>query len=226
MVIAVKRSLWSTRFRLSCSKFLFIDESHSETVGSFVSTPVTILANTTYKYASRYHLIPSGGADLEANHSQPGSARAEAERRRFVFPSSSQHVNIYLSFLGPWRSRHLISGSQTLRIHPLPRSLPTPSCLSLRRSQSQKHLMKVREGIWVQVDGRAINQAALVVCRIMCIYTRRDRTCSCLTVSACHKGSLVFCLGISHWFIKWAVLLCDGVKVPRLCSAAFTASWV
>ena len=25
--------------------------------------------------------------------------------------------------------------------------------------------MKVREGIWVQVDGRAIKQAALVVCR-------------------------------------------------------------
>ena len=42
----------------------------------------------------------------------------------------------------------------------------------------------------------------------MCIYTRRNRTCSCLTVSACHKRSLVFCLGISRQFNKWAVLLC------------------
>ncbi|KAF8460978.1 DUF1751-domain-containing protein [Russula ochroleuca] len=48
----------------------------------FLHTPITFLANTTYKYASRFGLIPSGGADLEANHSQPGSARAEAERRR------------------------------------------------------------------------------------------------------------------------------------------------
>ena len=98
MVIVVKRSLWSTRFRLSYSKFLFIYESYSETAGPFISTPVTILSNTTYNYASRYHLIPSGGADLEANHSQPGSARAEAERRRFVFLSPSQNVDIHLGF--------------------------------------------------------------------------------------------------------------------------------
>jgi len=48
----------------------------------FLHTPISFLANTTYKYASRFHLIPGGGTDLEANHSQPGSARAEAERRR------------------------------------------------------------------------------------------------------------------------------------------------
>ncbi|THH13588.1 hypothetical protein EW146_g6652 [Bondarzewia mesenterica] len=49
----------------------------------FLHTPITLLSNVTYKYASRFHLIP-GGADLEANgYSQlPGSARAEAERRR------------------------------------------------------------------------------------------------------------------------------------------------
>src|SRR5260221_14058449 len=98
MVIAVKRSLWSTRFHLSCSKCLSIDESDSEIAGPFISTPVTILANTTYKYASRYHLIPGGGADLEATHSQPGSARAEAERGRSVFPSSSPDIVIYMSF--------------------------------------------------------------------------------------------------------------------------------
>jgi hypothetical protein len=51
---------------------------------TLISTPITLLANTTYNYASRFHLIPSAGADLEANLSQPGSARAEAERRRFV----------------------------------------------------------------------------------------------------------------------------------------------
>jgi hypothetical protein len=45
-------------------------------------TPITFLANTTYKYASRFHLIPSAGADLEANHAQPVNTRAEAERRR------------------------------------------------------------------------------------------------------------------------------------------------
>ncbi|KAF8506755.1 DUF1751-domain-containing protein [Russula emetica] len=48
----------------------------------FLHTPITLLGNIIYKYASRFHLIPSAGADLEANLSQPGSARAEAERRR------------------------------------------------------------------------------------------------------------------------------------------------
>ncbi|KAI0275018.1 hypothetical protein BC834DRAFT_850692 [Gloeopeniophorella convolvens] len=48
----------------------------------FMHTPITFLGNTVYIYASRFHLIPGAGADIEANHSQPGSARAEAERRR------------------------------------------------------------------------------------------------------------------------------------------------
>ncbi|KAI0308157.1 DUF1751-domain-containing protein [Multifurca ochricompacta] len=48
----------------------------------FLHTPITFLANTTHKYASQFHLIPSAGADLEANHTQLGSTRAEAERRR------------------------------------------------------------------------------------------------------------------------------------------------
>ena len=56
-----------------------------------ISTPITFLANTTYNYASRFHLIPSAGADLEANHTQPVNTRAEAERRRFVLRSLSQH---------------------------------------------------------------------------------------------------------------------------------------
>ncbi|KAI0068135.1 DUF1751-domain-containing protein [Artomyces pyxidatus] len=49
----------------------------------FIHTPITLLANTAYVYASRFHLIPSGGPDLESNYTQtPGGTRAEAERRR------------------------------------------------------------------------------------------------------------------------------------------------
>ncbi|KAN0133210.1 Eukaryotic integral membrane protein (DUF1751) domain containing protein [Lactarius tabidus] len=44
--------------------------------------PIGFLANTTYQYASRFHLIPNAGTDLEANHAQPVNTRAEAERRR------------------------------------------------------------------------------------------------------------------------------------------------
>lgn len=49
----------------------------------FAHTPLTILSNTSYSVASKFHLIP-GAADLESgNYTQlPGSARAEAERRR------------------------------------------------------------------------------------------------------------------------------------------------
>ena len=67
---------------------------------TFISTPITFLANTTFKYASRFHLIPSAGADLEANHSQPGSARAEAERRRPVFSALSVNVDNNLILQG------------------------------------------------------------------------------------------------------------------------------
>ncbi|KAI0319788.1 eukaryotic integral membrane protein [Amylostereum chailletii] len=48
----------------------------------FVRTPVGLLGNVVYIYASRFHLIPTGGADVEANGFLPGNARAEAERRR------------------------------------------------------------------------------------------------------------------------------------------------
>ncbi|KAI0045222.1 DUF1751-domain-containing protein [Auriscalpium vulgare] len=49
----------------------------------FIHTPITLLANTAHTYATQFHLIPTGGSDLEANYSQtPGGTRAEAERRR------------------------------------------------------------------------------------------------------------------------------------------------
>ncbi|KAJ7103346.1 eukaryotic integral membrane protein-domain-containing protein [Mycena belliarum] len=50
----------------------------------FVHYPLSILANFVYSLATRLHLIPTSSPDLESGlYSQvPGSARAEAERRR------------------------------------------------------------------------------------------------------------------------------------------------
>lgn len=98
MVTVVRRLRWFTPSRLSCSKSLFIDMNML--LNKRISTPITFLANTTYKYASQFRLIPNGGADLEANLSHPGGARAEAERRRFVVSSSSRNVDNNLGFQG------------------------------------------------------------------------------------------------------------------------------
>ena len=51
-----------------------------------VSYPLTLLGNFVYSLANRLHLIPSSGADLElGSYAQvPGTARAEAERRRYL----------------------------------------------------------------------------------------------------------------------------------------------
>ncbi|KAH9858013.1 DUF1751-domain-containing protein [Lenzites betulinus] len=50
----------------------------------FIHTPITLLANTAYSLATKFHVIPTGSSDVEAGgYSQlPGGARAEAERRR------------------------------------------------------------------------------------------------------------------------------------------------
>jgi len=50
----------------------------------FVHYPLSLLANFVHSLATRLHLIPSSGSDIESGlYSQvPGSARAEAERRR------------------------------------------------------------------------------------------------------------------------------------------------
>ena len=74
---------------------IMLSSSHT-----LISTPISLLANTTYKYASKFHLIPSAGADLEASLSHPGSARAEAERRRFVVSSLSRNVDDNFIFQG------------------------------------------------------------------------------------------------------------------------------
>jgi len=49
-----------------------------------IHRPITLLGNTAHQIASRFHLIPSSGADMESGgYAQlPGGARAEAERRR------------------------------------------------------------------------------------------------------------------------------------------------
>ncbi|KAF7311074.1 Eukaryotic integral membrane protein [Mycena chlorophos] len=49
-----------------------------------VHYPLTILGNTVYSLATRLHLIPTAGPDVETGlyNQSPGSARAEAERRR------------------------------------------------------------------------------------------------------------------------------------------------
>jgi hypothetical protein len=48
------------------------------------SYPLTLLGNLVYSLATRFHLIPSAGPDVElGSYGQvPGTARAEAERRR------------------------------------------------------------------------------------------------------------------------------------------------
>ncbi|KAF7339318.1 DUF1751-domain-containing protein [Mycena sanguinolenta] len=49
----------------------------------FVHYPLGLLGNFVHSLATRFHLIPTSSADLESGYSQvPGSARAEAERRR------------------------------------------------------------------------------------------------------------------------------------------------
>jgi len=49
----------------------------------FAHGPVSVLADTLYSLATRFHLIPVASHDVEAVYAQaPGSARAEAERRR------------------------------------------------------------------------------------------------------------------------------------------------
>ena len=56
--------------------------AHSNLVLGF-SGPVSVLADTLHSLATRFHLIPTAGYDLEAGYTQvPGGARAEAERRR------------------------------------------------------------------------------------------------------------------------------------------------
>ncbi|KAF4623595.1 hypothetical protein D9613_002223 [Agrocybe pediades] len=50
----------------------------------FMHYPLTLLGNFVYSLANRFHLIPTSGADVElgAYGQVPGTARAEAERRR------------------------------------------------------------------------------------------------------------------------------------------------
>ncbi len=50
------------------------------------SYPLTLLGNFVFSTANRFHLIPATHGDLESGlyNQVPGSARAEAERRRYI----------------------------------------------------------------------------------------------------------------------------------------------
>ncbi|THH11605.1 hypothetical protein EW145_g529 [Phellinidium pouzarii] len=49
----------------------------------FIHTPITLLGNFVHPLATRFHLIPGSGSDVESGYTQlPGGPRAEAERRR------------------------------------------------------------------------------------------------------------------------------------------------
>lgn len=63
------------------------------------SYPLTLLGNSVFSLASRFRLIPSSSGDVEigAYTQVPGSARAEAERRRYV-NEISEKMTLILNF--------------------------------------------------------------------------------------------------------------------------------
>jgi len=83
MVTEVKHSPLLFGSRHSHSMSLYSHQvTHFNLVPGF-SGPVSMLADTLYSLATRFHLIPTANYDLEAGYTQvPGGARAEAERRR------------------------------------------------------------------------------------------------------------------------------------------------
>ncbi|KAI0361426.1 eukaryotic integral membrane protein [Trametes cingulata] len=89
----------------------------------FIHVPITLLSNTAYTLASRFHLIPTGNIDVEAGgYSQlPGGARAEAERRRaMALKALDQRVASGASSPAPQRPNGSVPTS----------SRPGPSSLS------------------------------------------------------------------------------------------------
>jgi len=85
-----------------------------------IHTPITLLANTAYSLASKFHLIPSGLQDVESGgYTQlPGGARAEAERRRAMALKALD--------------QRLAGGASS----PVPRSASVPSTSSAPRQAS------------------------------------------------------------------------------------------
>lgn len=85
METEVKRLLLSIGSLLLHSKFLrLIIKMKRALLTLRTSKPISFLANTTHMLATKFHLIPATGSDVESGgYSQlPGGARAEAERRR------------------------------------------------------------------------------------------------------------------------------------------------
>ena len=99
MVIGVRRSPWCLGSHRSCSTHCCFVSYHYSCL-CWQSHPVTILGNFVYSWANRLHLIPSSsGSDVElGGYGQlPGTTRAEAERRRFVF---TFRFNLYSADFG------------------------------------------------------------------------------------------------------------------------------
>jgi hypothetical protein len=67
------------------------------------SYPLTLLGNFVFSLATRFRLIPSSSGDVEigAYTQVPGSARAEAERRRYVSVVKRRRFSIQL-YTGRW----------------------------------------------------------------------------------------------------------------------------
>jgi len=79
----------------------------------FAHYPVSVLSNTLYSLASRFHLIPTSGHDVETGYAQvPGGARAEAERRRaMALKALDQRMAAAPTANGPTASGPSRSGS-------------------------------------------------------------------------------------------------------------------
>ncbi|KAI0639589.1 DUF1751-domain-containing protein [Trametes polyzona] len=93
----------------------------------FIHVPITLLANTAYSVATKFHLIPTSNIDVEAGgYSQlPGGARAEAERRRaMALKALDQRVASGASSPVPPRSAN---GSAPAASRPGPSSLSEAS---------------------------------------------------------------------------------------------------
>ncbi|KAF8899003.1 eukaryotic integral membrane protein-domain-containing protein [Infundibulicybe gibba] len=85
----------------------------------FMHYPLTLLGNFVYSLATRFHLIPTSSGDLESGgYTQvpQGTARAEAERRRYAYFAHMKAFNS-ISVTEHWHSRPLTSVSPIL-LHP------------------------------------------------------------------------------------------------------------
>ncbi|KIM47757.1 hypothetical protein M413DRAFT_439425 [Hebeloma cylindrosporum] len=109
----------------------------------FMHYPLTHLGNFVYSLANRFHLIPSSGADVElGGYGQvPGTARAEAERRRAMalkaldqrLANNSSPVGSHSTNAVPSQSRSPPTAARTEGVTSPP---PPPNGRGIERSKS------------------------------------------------------------------------------------------